>query len=75
MTTEDQLSYPVPWPTTTSSWLLPLTRGVTFHPAPLPKAGPHNQSRTAGHQLWFYQATSKMGTEFRTRKVGKPLFF
>jgi hypothetical protein len=66
------LFYPLLRPSSTTTWLLPLSRGVTFHPAPLPNAGSHYQSRTAGHQLCFYQSTSKMETEFSTRYVRKP---
>ena len=70
-TTDDQLSYRAV--TRCNDPLTPPTnKRVTFQPAPLANAGSHNRSRRAGHQLWFYQATSKMVTGFSTWNVGKP---
>jgi len=47
-----------PRPRATTFWLLPLTRGVAFHPATGQTEIYTAQSWTLKHQFWCYQTTS-----------------
>lgn len=43
-----------PSPSAMTFWLIPLIRGITFHPVPGQTEICTAHSRTPGHQFWFY---------------------